>query len=159
MKNCFVFWLHVCTNIFIISISSEYVVHLKMENRFVWISGTPYNQDDTDWIHQEEEEEEEEKKASQLLRSQKKTIQKQKTSTFHQGKRNTLLSSRYYRAFLYTKQLCDALGIKFLDIYHPLSGPGFDAIRIEGDVHKKRYAWRMKASLLLNGLIEIGKKK
>ena len=98
------------------------------------------------------------KKASQLLRSQKKTIQKQKTLTFHQGKRNTLTLSRYYRAFLYTKQLCDALGIKFLDIYHPLSGPGFDAIRIEGDVHKKRYAWRMKASLLLNGLIEIGKK-
>ena len=60
--------------------------------------------------------------------------------------------SRWYRVFLYTKQLCDELDILFLDIFHPLSGPGFEALTIPHDLHKKRYAGRAKAALLLRGL-------
>ena len=59
--------------------------------------------------------------------------------------------------FLYIANITtgNEMNIDFLDIYHPLSGGGinFDAlINGNGDIHKKRFVWRAKASILLKYL-------
>jgi len=101
-----------------------HVVQLGMKDRFVWVSGTPYVESDTNW-HGEG--------ANKMV----------------PAIRSTRSLSRWYRTFLFTKQLCDELGILFVDIFHPISGPGFETLRIPRDVHKKRYVNRAKAALLL----------
>ena len=155
----------------------QYVQHLKMEKRFVWVSGTPYVASDTFWVNEAEEEQEkkqeeqETKKATTILqqllvdnKKKKQELEKKENSITVHGvhggnQRATKELSRFYRSFLYEKQLCDAMNIKFLDIFHPLSGGGnhvrFDSlINGGGDIHKKRYVWRTKASILLKYLSE-----
>jgi len=100
-----------------------YVVKLGMRKRFVWVSGTPYVENDVNWHNEGTAKESSIRYLDSL--------------------------SRWYRTFLFTKQLCDELGILFIDIFHPISGPDFQTLRIPGDVHKKRYVHRMKAALLL----------
>ena len=145
----------------------NYVVALEMQQRFVWVSGTPYDKTDTEWEEERKEkkrreevgssgvEEEMEAKVGSLLRANTPSSLSFPLEEVGVGRRSLASLSRFYRTFLFTKSLCDRLGIKFLDIYHPLSGPGFDNIAVKGDVHKKRYAWRMKASLLLLGLVQV----
>ena len=156
----------------------NYVVALEMQQRFVWVSGTPYDKTDTEWEEERKEEKRREEvgssgeeeveaiKVGSLLRANKAGKSNTPSSSLSfpleevgVGRRSLASLSRFYRTFLFTKSLCDRLGIRFLDIYHPLSGPGFDNIAVKGDVHKKRYAWRMKASLLLRGLVQVQEQK
>ena len=134
----------------------HYVIQLGMKDRFVWVSGTPYEKKDTNWGAEGRSTKESGEKG--LLRGT--GVASPPTSSIFTdvnaavGRRSTQSLSRWYRTFLSTKQLCQQLGIAFLDIFHPLSGPDFEALRIPGDVHKKRFVWRAKAALLLQGLAE-----
>ena len=120
----------------------QHVVKLGMKNRFVWVSGTPYEEEDTNW----------EKRAAKSAESLRRNFKSRKVVA---GRRSTLKLSRWYRVFLKSKQLCTRLGLNFLDIFHPLSGPGFEQLRVPDDVHKKRFVWRAKAALLLQGLARL----
>jgi hypothetical protein len=124
----------------------RHVVQLGMKDRFVWVSGTPYEKGDTNW------EEEGESKRDFLRRNHASATPK--ASTAVSGRRSIQSLSRWYRSFFFTKRICNELGLLFLDIFHPLSGPGFEQLAISHDVHKKRYAGRAKAALLLQGLTE-----
>ena len=122
----------------------RYVIKMGLSRRFVWVSGTPYEEEDTNWKLLMDDI-----RAKNLLRGNERIATKTNLNRM-----TTQKMSRFFRTFLFTKELCEKLQIPFLDIYHPLSGPGFDELRIPGDVHKKRFTWRMKAALLLNGLVE-----
>jgi hypothetical protein len=96
----------------------KHIQSLKIEKRFIWVSGTPYLASDTNWKTDVDEDIDDDNvnKATTIMKqilinnndnnNKKKKDIKKKHPMNSMNRRKTKELSRFYRSFLYEKKIC-----------------------------------------------------